>query len=57
VIRHLALSYRPEERIYSDYGELIELHTFRGGSEWNNPSWPTGQTGTPDVTHLDLPGA
>jgi YD repeat-containing protein len=31
----------PAEYIYSDYGELVELHTFRGGTGWNGSSWPT----------------
>ncbi|HWX22089.1 MAG TPA: RHS repeat-associated core domain-containing protein [Candidatus Binatia bacterium] len=30
----------PEERVYSQYGELVELHTFRSGSGWNQPTWP-----------------
>ena len=40
----------PEERVYSQYGELIELHTFRGGSGWSSSDWPAATTGTPDVT-------
>jgi RHS repeat-associated protein len=39
----------PEERVYSDYGELVELHTFRGGSDWNLSSW-SPSPGTPDTT-------
>jgi RHS repeat-associated protein len=39
----------PEERVYSDYGELVELHTFRGGSGWNQSSWP-GSPGSYDTT-------
>ena len=34
----------PEERIYSAYGELAELHTFRAGTGWTSPSWPTGNS-------------
>lgn len=30
----------PEERIYSNYGEMTELRTFRAGSGWNGASWP-----------------
>ena len=40
----------PEERVYSDYGELVELHTFRGGLSWTGANWPTSTTGTADVT-------
>lgn len=34
----------PEERVYSDFGELTELRTFRGGSGWSGSSWPTGNS-------------
>src|SRR5258707_605686 len=34
----------PEERIYSQYGELVELHTFRAGSGWTQATWPTGNS-------------
>ncbi len=30
----------PEERIYDSYGDMIELHTYRGGSQWANSTWP-----------------
>src|SRR5258707_6858024 len=34
----------PEERIYSQYGEMVELHTFRAGSGWTQATWPTGNS-------------
>ncbi len=39
----------PQERVYSAYGELVELHTYRGGSGWNGSSWP-GSPGSADKT-------
>lgn len=39
----------PEERVYSAYGELVELHTFRSGTGWNQSSWP-GSPGSYDTT-------
>jgi hypothetical protein len=32
----------------SDYGELVELHTFRGGTGWNQSTW-SPSPGTPDT--------
>ncbi|MCP4709802.1 MAG: hypothetical protein GY869_14360, partial [Planctomycetes bacterium] len=29
---------------------LSEMHTYRGGSNWNSAMWPTGATGPSDVT-------
>ena len=43
----------PEERVYNDYGELAELHTYRGGSGWTGSIWPTNSTGTASVTTWD----
>lgn len=40
----------PEKRAYSAYGEMTELHTFRGGTNWQTSAWPTSNTGTADVT-------
>jgi RHS repeat-associated protein len=40
----------PEERIYSEYGELVELRTYRGGSNWSNAAWPGGAE-TADKTY------
>jgi len=39
----------PEERVYSAFGELVELHTFQNGSAWNQATWP-GSTGTSNLT-------
>jgi YD repeat-containing protein len=40
----------PEERVYSSYGELTQVKTYRGGTGWSNSTWPTGSTGTADTT-------
>src|SRR5207245_5728471 len=40
----------PEERVYSAYGELSELHTFQSGSGWSGLNWPTNITGTTNKT-------
>lgn len=40
----------PEERIYSEYGELRELRTFPSGTSWQGENWPTITTGTTNVT-------
>jgi RHS repeat-associated protein len=34
----------PTERVYSDYGELVQLRTFRGGSGWTGATWPSGNS-------------
>jgi len=35
----------PEERLYNDYGDLTELHTYQSGTNWSSASWPgAGQT-------------
>jgi RHS repeat-associated protein len=39
----------PAERVYSSYGELAELHTYRQGSGWGGAAWPT-TPGTASVT-------
>ena len=39
----------PEERVYNDYGEMTELHTFQGGTGWNRPTWPANP-GSSNVT-------
>jgi RHS repeat-associated protein len=41
----------PAEYVYDKFGDLTELHTYRGGSGWTGSSWPTSGTGTADVTH------
>jgi RHS repeat-associated protein len=40
----------PLEYVYDGYGQRTELHTFRGGLGWQSATWPTGATGTVDVT-------
>ncbi len=40
----------PEERVYSDYGDLTQLRTFRSGSGWESGSWPAATSGTADTT-------
>jgi len=40
----------PQEMVYdANYGDLTELHTFRGGSGWTSSTWPASP-GTADVT-------
>ena len=48
----------PEERVYSQYGELVQLHTYRGDSGWNQPSWPAspGSADTTTWTYQDTSG-
>lgn len=46
----------PELRMYSQFGELTNLTTYRGGTAWTGSTWPTNNTGpTSDVTqwHYD----
>ena len=40
----------PEQRQYSQFGDLITLTTYRSGSSWGGSSWPPSP-GTGDVTH------
>ncbi len=40
----------PVQFEYDAYGRKEYMHTYRGGSNWNNVVWPTGLTGTPDTT-------
>jgi RHS repeat-associated protein len=40
----------PEQRLYSQFGELTNLCTYRGGSAWSGSAWPTNNTGQADVT-------
>ena len=40
----------PEQRLYSQYGEMTNLCTYRAGSGWSNPAWPTSTVGQADVT-------
>jgi RHS repeat-associated protein len=35
---------------YDDYGRRAKMHTYRGGSDWGQPIWPEGTTGTADTT-------
>jgi RHS repeat-associated protein len=48
----------PEERVYSQYGELVELHTFRVGSGWNQSTWSSspGQADVTTWTYQDFSG-
>ena len=41
----------PAEYHYSEYGDLTNLITFRGGAGWTSSSWPEGNTGTGDNTY------
>jgi RHS repeat-associated protein len=40
----------PQEYVYDPYGQRTELHTFRGGSNWQSSAWPQSTAGTADVT-------
>ena len=40
----------PKEFVYDSYGQRTELHTFRAGQNWSGTAWPTGLTGSADVT-------
>lgn len=40
----------PLEYVFDAYGLRTELRTFRGGSGWQLSTWPSGSTGTADVT-------
>ena len=44
-----AASY-PTERVYTAWGQLNTLRTFRAGTGWTNATWPTGSEGTADLT-------
>jgi RHS repeat-associated protein len=39
----------PERREYDDFGDLVSLSTYRGGSQWTGSTWPPSP-GTNDVT-------
>jgi len=39
----------PTENVNDNFGNLVQLKTFRGGSGWNANAWPTS-TGEADVT-------
>lgn len=47
--RQWGAAVEPEQREYTVYGELHQLHTYRGGSGWDNSTWP-GTPGTADTT-------
>ncbi len=40
----------PLQYVYDAYGQVTELHTFRGGQNWGASVWPATTTGTTDVT-------
>ena len=40
----------PLHYVYNAYGERIEQHTYRGGSNWNSTSWPASTTGPADIS-------
>ena len=39
----------PIEKVYDDQGRHVQLKTFRGGTGWDQATWPT-DAGTADVT-------
>lgn len=40
----------PVKYEYDTYGRMEKMHTYRGGSNWNQAMWPTGATGDADTT-------
>ncbi|HPC61415.1 MAG TPA: RHS repeat-associated core domain-containing protein [Verrucomicrobiota bacterium] len=40
----------PEERVYNEFGDLVELRTFRNGTGWSASDWPTNTCGSFDKT-------
>jgi RHS repeat-associated protein len=50
VVRSWGTATYPVEYVYDDYGQKVEMRTFRGGSGWDAATWPTSSTGTADVT-------
>ncbi|MGA2866768.1 MAG: hypothetical protein ABSF95_20025, partial [Verrucomicrobiota bacterium] len=40
----------PEKREYNQFGDQTALTTYRGGSQWTGPAWPTDTGPTADVT-------
>jgi RHS repeat-associated protein len=45
----------PEERVYSDYGELVALHTYRQGTNWSIDQW-SPPLGAPSTTTWQYDG-
>jgi len=45
----------PVTYAYDEYGQKVEMHTYRSGENWDSETWPEGSTGTPDITkwHYD----
>ncbi len=40
----------PIEYVFDAYGQMTEMHTFRGGSGWQGNSWPAATAGQMDIT-------
>lgn len=40
---------QPVEVVFDEFMQQTEIRTFRAGSNWNSPTWPT-TTGTVDIT-------
>ncbi len=40
----------PVTYMYDEYSRLFGLATYRGGSGWDQPTWPSGTTGDADYT-------
>lgn len=43
----------PVEYAYDAWGRQLTMKTFRGGSSWSGPGWPTSTTGTADFTRWE----
>lgn len=57
VTRQWGESTMPVEYEYNAYGQRTVMRTYRGGSGWTGSTWPTGTTGTADVTTWRYQGA
>ncbi|MCD4779946.1 MAG: hypothetical protein K8S27_05275, partial [Candidatus Omnitrophica bacterium] len=40
----------PARYVYDPFGRLHEMHTWRTGTIWNDPAWPTAMDGSQDIT-------
>ena len=50
LVREWGASTYPTERVYTPYGQLNFLKTFRAGTGWANATWPSGSEGAVDLT-------
>ncbi len=55
IIRTWGDATYPVQYVYDNYGRMSEMRTYRGGTNWNSETWPTGAEGTADVTKWHYP--